>query len=429
MIRYYARLATRALLRDKATTLLAVLAMGLGIGASMTMATVLYQMSRDPVPMRSGELFYPRLDASPPGFGGGGFDATANLTWIDAMNLLRAGSARQQAMMAGGRVAMAASGNGNAPIMVRGRYSSAGLFPMFEVPFLHGSGWNAGDDASRVPVVVLDRGLAMRLFGSDAVVGHTVLLEDSPFRVIGVTDNWHPRPLFYGGSSGDAAFQEDAFFLPLETAMERKLPVSASMACWDGGDRTGDGCGWLQFWVRLDPAAVGNYRDFLAAYANDQRAHGRHVRVVGDGLLALRQRLRELEVVPGQVRLQAWLAFAFFLLCLFNTTGLLLARYLSRELETGVRRALGATRRQVFAQFGVESAALGAMGGILGVLLAGAGLWSVRQRPDAYASLARMDHMMLVLCIALSIVATIAAGLFPAWRACRVPPAMNLKSQ
>ena len=61
------------------------------------------------------------------------------------------------------------------------------------------------------------------------------------------------------------------------------------------------------------------------------------------------------QVVPSDVRLQTWLAFAFLAICLFNTIGLLLAKFLRRAGEIGVRRALGASRAAVFAQCLVEA--------------------------------------------------------------------------
>ena len=60
--------------------------------------------------------------------------------------------------------------------------------------------------------------------------------------------------------------------------------------------------------------------------------------------------------------------------------------------------------------------------------IAQAGLWSVRQRPEGYAQLARMDPSMLIGTLALAILASLLAGLLPAWRACHVPPALQLKA-
>src|SRR5471030_2892420 len=48
---------------------------------------------------------------------------------------------------------------------------------------------------------------------------------------------------------------------------------------------------------------------------------------------------------------QAWLAFGFLLLCLVNTVGLLLAKFSVRAAEVGIRRALGASRKEIFRQF------------------------------------------------------------------------------
>ena len=71
------------------------------------------------------------------------------------------------------------------------------------------------------------------------------------------------------------------------------------------------------------------------------------------------------QVVPSDVRLQAWLAFGFLAVCLLNTVGLLLAKFLRRSQEIGVRRALGASRRAIFAQFLVEAGSVGLVGGVL----------------------------------------------------------------
>jgi putative ABC transport system permease protein len=56
------------------------------------------------------------------------------------------------------------------------------------------------------------------------------------------------------------------------------------------------------------------------------------------------------------------------------------------------------------------------------------GLWSIRQRPDDYARLAQMDASMLLGTLMLAVLASMLAGLLPAWRACRVPPALQLKA-
>ena len=79
-------------------------------------------------------------------------------------------------------------------------------------------------------------------------------------------------------------------------------------------------------------------------------------------------------------------------------------------------------------QFGVESAVIGLAGGTLGLGLAELGLWSVRLRPDGYAQLARMDLPMLLGTFALAVAASVLAGLLPAWRACRIAPALQLKA-
>src|SRR5690242_5413796 len=65
MLSYYLALALRSLKRSPVLSGLMVLAIGLGIGASMTMLTVLHVMTDDPLPGRSGNLYAPMIDPRP----------------------------------------------------------------------------------------------------------------------------------------------------------------------------------------------------------------------------------------------------------------------------------------------------------------------------------------------------------------------------
>jgi len=133
------------------------------------------------------------------------------------------------------------------------------------------------------------------------------------------------------------------------------------------------------------------------------------------------------QVVPDDVRLQTWLALGFLLVCLVNTVGLMLAKFMRRAGELGVRRALGASKRSMFAQLLVESGVVGLAGGIGGLLLALLGLWLVRRQPADYAALAQLDPAMLLVTFVLALGASLLAGLLPAWRACQIAPALQLK--
>src|SRR5699024_5518991 len=106
MFGYYLDLAWRSLKRNWIMTALMVLAIGIGIGASMSMLTVLHVMSGDPLPGRSAHLYRPFLNPlplsyklSPEALGHG---PNAALTWPDAKALLDAHKGVRQAAMARG---------------------------------------------------------------------------------------------------------------------------------------------------------------------------------------------------------------------------------------------------------------------------------------------------------------------------------------
>ena len=437
MFTYYFDLALRSFRRNKVLTALMVLAIALGIGAAMTTLTVYHVLSGDPLPGRSHTLFYPQIDPQ----GRDGYNPAeeppGQLSRFDAEALLAAGRADRQALMTGGSVAVQPQASGLMPFSVDARYASADFFPMFDVPFLYGSGWDAGADEARARVAVISSTLNDKLFGGGDSVGKTLRLDENDFRIIGVLDTWRPAPKFYDLNVGQHGFGEvEQVFLPFSTSRDLDLGRSGNMNCWDTrptGMRDTDvaaPCVWMQFWVQLDtPEKAEAYRGFLENYSDQQRAAGRFERPNNVRMRDLMELLEFNQVVPGDVRLQVLLAFGFLLVCLLNTVGLLLAKFLRRSSEIGVRRALGASRRAIFAQCLVEAATVGVAGGVVGLGLAWLGLWAVRQQPVEYAALAQLDPAMLATTFVLAIAASLLAGLLPAWRACQVTPAMQLKSQ
>jgi putative ABC transport system permease protein len=134
-------------------------------------------------------------------------------------------------------------------------------------------------------------------------------------------------------------------------------------------------------------------------------------------------------VVGNDNRVQLRLSFLFLLVCVLNTVGLLLAKFLGKGGEVALRRAMGASRGAIFAQNLVEVGTIGVLGGVVGIGLAWIGLRGVDTLYDGYQHLVRLDPAMLATAVTLSVGAAIAAGLYPVWRVSRLAPAGLLKTQ
>jgi putative ABC transport system permease protein len=434
MLAYYFDLALRSFKSARALSVLMVLALALGIGACMTTLTVYHVLSGDPIPHKSDRLFDVQIDAASMVGWRPGEEPVLQLTRFDAEALLRAGQAKRQVMMTGAHIAVQPESASLKAFHAQARYTTADFFAMFEAPFLHGGGWDKAADDSQARVAVISRSLNDKLFGSENSVGRELRLRGQTFRVIGVLNTWRPVPHYFDLTMGHYQPPADVF-LPFSAAMAAKFGNSGNTDCWGNTGAAGSRdinapCAWLQYWVELaSPADAAAYRDHLVQYSESQRQAGRFQRPTNVRLRNVTDWLVHNQVLPGDVKLQVWLAFGFLLVCLTNTVGLLLAKCLRRSGEIGVRRALGATRGAVFAQFLVEAGTLGVAGGVAGLGLAAFGLWLVRQSPAEYAALAEMDWAMLGLTLALSLAASLLAGLLPAWRAANVTPAQQLKAQ
>lgn len=436
MLGYYFTLALRSFGRNRILTTLMVLAVALGIGTSMTTLTVFYVLSGDPIPQKNGKLFYPRIDPRKKSDFTPGDEPERQMTRFDAEALLRDKRGDRQAMMSGGQMAVESEDGNIPPFSVDSRYTTADFFPMFDVPLRYGTGWSASDDQARARVAVISRALNEKLFDGANSVGRTLHADGYTFRIVGVMDEWRPTPKFYD-MTNDRFSEVEQVFVPFWTSRALKLGVQGNMSCW--GDTSGGGegatgpnapCAWLQYWVELGtPEKARAYKQYLIHYSDQQHAAGRFERPTNVRLHGVMEWLDERHAVPSDVRLQVWLAFGFLAVCLLNTVGLLLAKFLGRAPQIGVRRALGATRGAIFAQCLVEAGTIGLIGGVLGLALAWLGLWVVRQQPTGYAELAHMDLRMLAVTFGLALFSSLLAGLLPAWRAMQVTPAIQLKSQ
>ncbi len=437
MIRYYIDLALRNARRNKVLTALMVLAIAVGIGASMTTLTVIHLLSGDPLPGRSEHLYYPQIDVNPGSKGREPYDLLDYQTATDLWNARRAD---RQALLVNSDIKLQAPETRLPPLILPMLSTTSDFFPMFDVPFRYGRGWTPDDDTARARVAVISSDLNEKLFGGQNSVGRTLRLRDKDVRIVGVLASWRPSPLFYdvrGGrfSNGDTASffgKPEGVFTPFSTALDINDGEFLPFTCWaiptTPGHLQNSSCVWVALWVQLsDSAKVTAYRRYIADYAAQQKALGRITEVNNTRMRSLMEWLDFNGVVPSDVKLQTILAFAFLVICLCNVVGLLLAKFLRRGGEIGLRRALGATRGAVFAQYLVEAGVIGVIGGIGGLGLTLLGLAMVRRQPVPYADFIHLDVPMFLVTFALSVGVSVLAGMLPAMRASLVEPALQLK--
>jgi putative ABC transport system permease protein len=439
MFTYYVRLALRSLRRNVILTSLIIAAVGVGIGAYMTILTVLLAMSGDPIPQKSDQLFVPQFDvwgpATRPKGAAGDVRLPAAFTYRDAVALVQARAAKRQVAMYAMQLDVTPAIG--APFSQPARATYRDFFEMFQAPFTAGAGWTEKEDVDRAQVAVLGATLAGRLFPGQPAVGKTVSLEGRSYRVTGVLAPWSPRPRFYD-ISGSAFSPAEQVFIPFTTAISHEIGANSNSCAstpapgWAG--HLASECIWTQFWVELpDATAVRNYKQFLTNYSAEQQRLGRFHWPPLVQMHNVRQWLDTMHIVPDEVRVNSLLAFGFLLVCLVNAVGLMLARFSAKASEYAVRRALGASRSDIFLQCLTETAMVGVLGGILGLALTALGLIANRASlgylAEIVGPLMNLDPDVMALTVALAVGATLCSGLYPTWRATRVQPAWQLKAQ
>lgn len=437
MLVYNLRLAWKSIRRHPVLTGLIVLGIALGVAVSTTFLTVHHALAQDPIPGKSDELFYVRVDSwsADEAFSDDGAPPPL-VTWQDAQRLMQSDIPTRQTAGFAASLYVFPEKKGEQPLREDVRMTTSDFFPMFDVPFLYGSGWSRQAEARGEQVVVLGAELNGRLFGGVNSVGRKVRIGDRDFHVVGVLDEWRPNVRHYD-MTGNPFAAPEAVFLPLSLTAPMQVGTAGNFMTWreipeDFHEAlTSSEAVFLQMWVELDtPAQQEAYRGFLDAYVREQKRLGRFPRPLNNRITAVVELMEEWEVVPPQARSLVLISFLFLVVAALNLVGLFLGKFLARASTVGVRRALGATRWAIFQQHLVECELIGLIGGALGLLLSVGSLALVnRYYQPAGEGFFRLDAPMMAAAVALSLFAGALAGLYPAWRICSLPPALHLKNQ
>jgi putative ABC transport system permease protein len=441
MFAYEIQLALGSLRRHPGLSLLMVLAVALGIAVCAVTFTVYHAMATNPIPWKSGQLYAVTIDTWSP-------ERPADdrkpdmpppqLTHRDAMALLASDIPKRSLVMFKSGAVLSPDRAGIKPFRARLRVTTGDFFPMFDVPFQYGSGWSDAADAGPDPVIVLSHETNQKAFGGENSVGRTLRIADDEFRVVGVLAPWTPSPSFYDLNNGAFEDPEEAY-IPFRWGTVREMTAYGNTNCWKSEtiesfrDFLNSECVWLQMWVELPSASDRDrFQAWVDNYVRAQKASGRMPRPLNNRLFDVEQWLDFNEVVKRDNRVLIGIALLFLGVCLVNVVGLLLAKFLNAAPLTGLRRALGASRRDIVRQHLVEVLLIGLAGGALGLVLAVAGLAGIRAifvDDTAYERLTAVDPVVVIATLALSLVAGLIAGLYPAWRIGRTAPAVYLKTQ
>jgi len=328
-------------------------------------------------------------------------------------------------------------GSGRHPISISGHAVYGEFFPMLDVPFAYGSGWSVDADTNQAAIVVISGKLNQKMFDGQNSVGKTLDIGGKDYQIVGVLGKWDPQPRFYDVvDTGGFDTNTDDVFLPFTRAIAVNMNNAGNTSCNNNPAEAGfagmqrSSCVWIEFMAELDDAtAVQKYHEYLDGYALAQKSAGRFTWVPNNRLRDVPAFLDNQHVVPSDTKVSLLVALGLLIVCLVNTVGLLLAKFLRRSSEIGVRRALGAPQTAIYAQFLTEAGIVGLAGGVVGLLFTALGVLGVGMvLPKDIAALAHVNFSLLLLTLVVAVISALLAGLYPTFRASRVQPAWQLKS-
>jgi putative ABC transport system permease protein len=383
------RFAVRQLIKNPAFTLIATLALALGIGANTAIFSVVNAVLLRPLPFAEAN----RLVAVLSGYVKGGEEQFGNASAADFLDW------RAQARSFDSLAAYA-PGTVNLTEVDQPEQFSAGrvsdqFFRVFNVQPLLGRTFLAEENlSSGNRVVVLSHRLWQRRFGgAPNIVGQTLMLGGSPTTVVGVMPPEFRQPVY-------AELWRPLY---MDTG-EMKQPREARYVSVTGRLKPGVTLGQAQSEMNVIAERL--------ALEHPETNTDWSVRLVALHELGVTNVRSALFILLGAV------GFVLLIACA-NVANLFLARATARHKEVAIRIAIGATRWQIVRQLLLESSLLAILGGTLGALLA---IWGVdflpKVMPGAWSlprlDETRVDATVLLFTLGVSVITGIIFGLVPA---------------
>ncbi len=399
------RFALRQLRKSPGFTITAILTLALGIGATAAMFSVIDAVLLHPLPFNGVDRIT-RINMK----------AAANYSqpasWQEYQDIRRLATAFSVVAGVGNSGGVTLT-QGKDAIYLHAVQGTDNFFQLFGVRPVLGRTFLPGEDQTgKNQVAVLSYSVWQQYFGGRKnVIGEYIHLDGLPYTVIGIM----PAGFRFRFDT------RDVIYTPLQLSPDQ-IKSRGSF--------------WLPVWGRLKPGVT--YSQATADMNHVLNELGKQFPEHDKGKTA--------QVVPivdwlhtnqsgHSDRPELWTllaaVFAVLLIACTNVAGLLLARGILRERELAVRTALGAGRRRIVIQMLTENVLLGIGGGVGGVILGELLLVAMQQfleKAFALGGNARMNFPVLAATFVVSLLASVAAGLVPAWRAAHIDPNHALKS-
>jgi predicted permease len=408
------RYATRRLCKSPGISLIAIATLVLGIGANTAVFTLTWAVILKglPVPHPERLVEYVMDNGQPTTIGLSGpmyealkrqqKDCTGLLAWVSDITDLRSGGKSER---------------------VHIQLLSGSAFRVLAIqPYLgnfFGSGVDRGEDAQGMPAILGYDFWREKFHGDSNAIGQSFILGDHPVTVIGVM----PK-----GYEGLTANFHPAVYVPLSFGGERLLKNPKVFGLYVLGRlKSGASIADANAEVKAMEPAIRREADptgiYLSQYFKDFHLRARSGR---NGISWVKEAYSRPLIV-----LELLVAFLLVLTCL-NTALVMLARVSGRQQEYAMRSALGAGRRRLIAQVLTETALLIVPGLAGGIFLGWGAAHKLVAMLGTMGSASSMDvhpnGVILGFNACICLLVAFGVGLWPAFRAARTDPSMDLKA-